>query len=393
MWNFDPTAEQADYDQVPGLRQAWSRFLSDSYESTLYGRQKEDALGELSLWGKTRADLRFYNPLTMPVPAGSVPDNVNWQALPTSYDPQFGGDEDALLSYLDERQHDPSNNIVTRMQDEYCEWRVVRDDAGNIKKIIFTSEPPEYYQFLWDDPYHVGASQTRDLLVALYRERTGNASITLADLMDASGQYDWYNRWNNDYCVHMQQPNNTLGAEINIAARSCILRKSNRGKGTLIKDAQQLIDCAQYGNSQRQSDPNIGAAVNLFARENRFVTLQNPVGLYMTGLDTTGWTAPDGRDPQSFWNVIKGVADTDATRAMIVRAEYSVPDSLVYTVSDIKIGGLNIKYGGHIAAHIQMRLGVLKSAPAALPPPNAIGCYSDQTQNLPMSSLTLRRVR
>jgi hypothetical protein len=34
------------------------------------------------------------------------------------------------------------------MQDEYCEWVVKRDGQNNIKEVIFTSEPPEYYDFV-----------------------------------------------------------------------------------------------------------------------------------------------------------------------------------------------------------------------------------------------------
>lgn len=382
MWRFDPTANQTDFDRVPGLRDAWQRFLNDSYEANLYANfpNNPSVLQELRKWGRSDADIRFYNPLSLPVPEGSEPANVFWRALPTSFDDVFGGDKEALFAFLDERQQFAGR--LTRIQDEYCEWRAVKDQEGRIVRILFTSEPPEYYSFLWDDPYNVGRTQTRELLVELYRERCG-APVELTELADVAGRYNWYNEWNNAHCVHMQQPNNTLGAQINIAARSSIVR-FDTATGQLKTEAQDLIECAEYGDPSRQSDPSIGHAVNLFARENRFVTLENPVGLYMTRLDTDGWDTPDGTDPQEFWKILKGQDDPDPAKAMIARAEFSVPEELGYTVSDIEIGGIAIRFGAEVAEHLEMRIGVLKSPPTDLPEPRPIGCLNEQPQALPV---------
>jgi hypothetical protein len=39
-----------------------------------------------------------------------------------------------------------------RPQDEYCEWRTERHPGtGEITKVTFTSEPPEYWQALHGD--------------------------------------------------------------------------------------------------------------------------------------------------------------------------------------------------------------------------------------------------
>jgi hypothetical protein len=364
MGVFDPTAGQTDFAQVPGLPEAWEKFINERFQRNIAA-----ATSELASNGLSAADLRFYNPLVRPVPAGSTPDNVFWPALPTSFDSQFGGDENALFAYLDSPQ--PDGGRLSRIQDEYNEWTVMKNNQGKITKIIFTSEPPEYYQFLWDDPYQVGQEKTRRLLLKLYRERCENKLVKLTDLAEG-GNYNWYNKWNNQYCVHMQQRNNTLSAQVNIAARSSIVRRGRNGQ--VITDARVLIDCAKYGDPRRQSDPSIGYAANLFVRQNRFITLQNPVGLYMTGLDTAGWSTPDDTDPQKFWNVVKGVKNADHTKAMIARAEFAVPAGKKYTVSEIEIGGIPIRFGAEVAAHIEMRLGVLKSKPVNGPLPGAAGC-------------------
>lgn len=373
MTLLDPTAGLDDFDAIPGLREAWSKNLSDLLDYMNYGGDRGTALFELQKWGCSDSDIRFFNPLSMPIPAGSADSNVPWQALPTSFD-QTHPDKNERYDFLDNPQIDPQQHKRTRVQDEYNEWVVVREN-GKIKKAIFTSEPAAYYEFLANDPYGVGKARTQGLLLDLYRRISGDNTIQLGDLL-RDGRLDNWNKWNNMYCIHMQQPNNTLGAEVNIAARAAILRKDVQ-TGAIKTDAYDLIGCARYGEPQRQSDPSIGSAVNAAVRENRFLTLQNPIGLYMTSLDTRGWTTPDGKDAQQFWQVLRGKADADPLKSRIVRAEFSVPAALGYTVSDIKIGGAPIKYGAQIAAKIGMRLGVTVSPPSNLPPPRAIGCVDD----------------
>jgi hypothetical protein len=384
MWRFDPTANLNDFDRVPGMRDAWNHNMTELYAAMLYSDDPRfhSALLELSKWGKSASDIRFFSPAEREIPAGSIPANVSWSALPTSYDDLFSKRDD-LFAFLDAQQPDQGN--ISRMQDEYCEWTVVRDTANKIIRVIFTSEPPEYYGLLFAPPAGVDPNASQNLLIALYEHALGITGISIKDLMNAQGEYDPYNKYNAQGCIHMQQINNTLGAEVNIAARSSILRA--RG-GKPITDAQGLIKCARYGDEKRQSDPNIGATVNSKASENRFVTLENPVGLYMTGLDTTGWSAPDKADPKTFWTVLRGTDTGNEDRNMIVRAEFSVPNARGYTVSDIAIGGVPIRFGAEIAAHIGMRLGATVGPVSSLAPPRSIGCANDVPVKSLIASLT-----
>jgi hypothetical protein len=249
---------------------------------------------------------------------------------------------------------------MLRNHDEYCEWQVFKE-GGKIKSVVFTCEPPEYCQFLYDPGDASLTDFARTLLIKIYQCRCGSTAIKLSNLetthMDGRVVYNPGNDWNNKFCVHLQQPNNTLGAEINIAARAAIVYKNPANE--VVTNISDLFHCDPFGEPSRGSDPSIGDHVNQFARENRFITLQNPVGLYMTSLDTSGWKTPDDTDAQEFFHVINGRADKDSSKSMIVRAEYSVPASKGYTVSDIKIGGIPIAFGGHIAQHLEMRLGAL----------------------------------
>lgn len=381
MWTFEPTARLKDFDRVRGLKDAWSAFINDLYETHLYGKPDDrtmSALEELQRWGRSDSDLRVYNPASMPIPTSSTLQNVNWSALPTSFDEQFNNTREKFI-YLDARQpftFSDGSSVVTRIHDEYCEWVVKHNSENKITEVIFTSEPPEYYNFMF---YH--SQQSRDLLVDVYREITGDTSITINDLVDSRGEYDWYNGYNNEFAVHMQQPNNTLGAQVNIVSRSCISRVNRLGRP--ITDALGLIGCGRYGDEARQSDPSIGSAINNFARENRFITIENPVGLYMSDVDWKGWETPDATEAQTFWTVQRGSQDNDPNKSYIVRAAYSVPVSKGYTVSDIKIGGEPIEFGAQIAARINVRVGVLVSDPEQIPLPRAIGCTGTVPSPIP----------
>jgi hypothetical protein len=382
MWTFEPTANLDDFDGVPGLRRAWHDFLDRFIDQNIYGYAGWNpdvppgppnvtpfAVEELRRRGATASDLRFYNPTYLAVPPGTSSADVTWNALPTSFDDVFNGDRGKVLAFLDARQRFSADVADTRIQDEYCEWNVEKT-GGKITAVTFTAEPPEYYDFLCNPPAGVNRDDSRRLLVQLYQGITGNPDIQLADLLDAHGNYDRWNRHNNAGCVHMQQPSNTLGAQVNLAVRSAILRRD--AQGHLIKDADQLIRIGRYGNPKRQSDPAIGAKVNSVARDNRFVTLENPVGLYIAGLDTSGWSTPDGTDPRAFWRVVRGKPSDGGTGSTIVRAIYAVPASKGYTVSDIKIGSEPILFGGQIAEDMKMRLGALAGPIASIAAPRAV---------------------
>jgi hypothetical protein len=355
--DFEPTAGLREFG--PKLRKLWHTMINGIFEDRIAVKRNfiANQFSPHLTDAAANAQFRFFNPMS-PSTIALGDANVNWVAFPN------GKNVAPVDRYAHFDGPKPIGNTL-RNQDEYCEWRVVTNDAGQILRVIFTSEPPEYYFFLHDpfDPFRLGnpvldpavQSFARELLVKVYQERCGVTGIKLKDLEDSSGEYDVGNRYNNEHCVHLQFLANTLTAEIDIAASTSIVRSKD---GKVVTDPRVLNKCLEYGEMERRSDPLIGDTVNGAARENRMVTLQNPVGLYMTSLDTRGWTTPDGTDPQSFWTVLKGHVDKDPRRSMIVRAQYAVPASKKYTVSNIKIGGVPITFGGQIAENVHMRLGV-----------------------------------
>src|SRR5262249_23380829 len=108
----------------------------------------------------------------------------------------------------------------------------------------------------------------------------------------AKGGYNFYNKWNTIHgIVHLCAPPNSLTAEIQLGGDATVVRHDSRGR--LVVEPEALICCAAYGGPDRNSDPTIGAAVNALARAGAFITLRNPVGLYMDHVDLTGWETPD----------------------------------------------------------------------------------------------------
>ena len=76
------------------------------------------------------------------------------------------------------------------------------------------------------------------------------------------------------------------------------------------------------------------------------VATDDAPGPYMIDWDDTGWERPDGKPVGDHWRIVRG------TPGAALRLEYEVPASEGYAVSDIRIGGRPIRWGGQLAEHI-----------------------------------------
>ena len=54
-----------------------------------------------------------------------------------------------VATYRDDRGVAFATGENRHVQEEYCEWRVARNAAGKITKVIFVTETPEYWEQLW----------------------------------------------------------------------------------------------------------------------------------------------------------------------------------------------------------------------------------------------------
>jgi hypothetical protein len=315
LTQFDPPAFLDDF--TPPQKAAWSAFISQTIDRELTGNTGH----------------HFYNPTE----TDTAPDVVTtdppifWTAFPRLV--QVNSPSDRVRW----TRADGSREV----QDEYCEWSVEREPTTHkITRVTFTSEGPEY----WSTLARVNPAKVLDL----YRQFV-NPNVQSTDLF-RNGRYNPRNKWNNSTTggvMHLIQPNNTLRAEINIAVAASIVRRIN---GELLTDEQDLINCGQYGQAERFSDPHIGGEINKLARQQTAITIANPVALYIRDLSTAGWVAPDGSNPKDYWQIVRG------TPQLGLRAVYEVPPGKGFVVSDITINGNPIEFGAQIADFITIKI-------------------------------------
>lgn len=307
---FDTPASIRDLPAGSAFYQAWHLFLAGQLDDTRAGTGT--ATGE------------FYD-------ASQVDVNVLaeralvWMAFP----------RESVVRHRDDRRAafvEADADVAARNpQNEYCEWHVTRNAAGKITKVVFVTESPEYWDQLWatDPPTVVNLYQT---LV--------DPAATQADLTGAGGAYNKFNLFNTTKgIVHLIQPINTLIAAIGLTEGS-----------VATGSARDNYEATPPG-LKTSVDPRVNFDIGALARTGLSLTLRDPIGLYITGYDDTGWTRPDGRPVGNYWSIVRG------RPGQILRLEYAVPPGLGFVVGDIRIGGRRIEWGGQIAEHVTCTVG------------------------------------
>jgi hypothetical protein len=372
LTRYDTPAFLADFNGIPGQLEAWNRAVSAWFDQII--------ANDRAAFGG--APLQYYNAATFDPGGVAVEQAVTWNAFPKELLRRYGRERALVLAdrlWPIERYGNPSpdpddttgtSGVLYRPQEEYCEWHVLRDpDSSRIQRVTFSSEPPEYWQALAGivpgnteqpiaDQHFPG---DRALLLSLYRDLVSpqvqmDDLIPTADILDAKGEivapkgvYNIYNKWNTTHGIaHLHSPPNSLVAEIQLGADATI--RYTDPKGRLLVEPDALIAYARFGGSNRNSDPTIGSSVNALARLGAYVTLRNPVGLYMDHIDLSGWQAPDGGGVADCIHMVRGVP------GMIERMAVEVPSSRGFAVSDLRIAGVPIRYGGQIAECITVKL-------------------------------------
>lgn len=256
--------------------------------------------------------------------------------------------------------------------DEYCEMGILRNTAGNIKKIHFTCENPEYYWTLWNiDP---------DLVLKIYKETLENDNIKLEDLylrdknndsviVKATGRpaYNPINKWNNGTAMtaneggamHLTSSPNELSAEIVLAGGAALLRADVPAN----KIANSLICCSEYGRRFRNSDPHIGQNVYQVVDLGMKVSLVNPVGLYLQepqyNYIQLPKNAPKGAKVEDCFRVVRGKKkDKNYPNNMILHLVMEVPASWPadITLNDFSVLDSPLVYGSQVLQTMEVQL-------------------------------------
>lgn len=411
---FDPPANQSDLASQPEkdeqLRTEWSNSVNRWTQTAILGDP----------WTSLNDNNRsyYFNPLETDVPQGTSA-LISWVAFPNRILISFSNSSVSEQMGFAEGVHvdgtfgppPPVNGVAYRpggprgWQDEYCEWIATRNDAGQITKIDFTCENPEYWFTLWRISPETVLSLYRELvdpsvqLEDLYlREDNGNPVVDRATGLPA---YDPTNKWNNQPsagaktgAVHLISPPNTLGAEIYLAAAATLLRDDP--PGTPVTDPAKLIECSSYGTANRNSDPHIGATVNnVILGGGTKVTLQNPVGLYIQMPDFSTYELPDdpklpaNAQPSDCWQIIRGQESIQGFEGnFILHARFALPQAWIdagvsFTVSDITIEGNPIQFGAQLAQTFQIALRGLVLSSSTFPAEPHQPCVRNNPNPLP----------
>lgn len=264
-----------------------------------------------------------------------------WMAFPR--DVLMPNRDDRLAAWIAADRTPGGDTGNRRVQNEYCEWRVKRNPAGKITRVTFTTEAPEYWEALW--------AVSRLRVVELYQSLV-NPAVVEADL-HIGGVYQRRNRWNDaDGIVHLMQDINTLGAALGLAQGSAdTLPPLFTGVPPPSPPSPDAIDNHEMpGFADTSVDPRVKYDVAALVRKPLSVTLREPIGLYITGYDDTGWTKPDGSPVGNYWRIIRG------SPGQILHLAYQVPAAAGFVVGDIRIGGRRIEWGGQIAEHVTVTI-------------------------------------
>lgn len=350
-FQYAPPAGQNDLAGRPNEQAflvGWSNLIGEQFRARV--RALKATLGQPPL---------FFSELDVPLPPGSAAKPVPWVGFPRPLMVRFDGDRAKALAeaevpstrLLGFQEPALTTPVLTRFrqQDEYLEWVPLKKN-GKVIGFAFTAEGPEYWEHL--------ASFDKDVVLALYEGFAGR-TVSWSELSFShdvwgegangvapiyqAGDYNPYNTVNLEECAaHLTHPANTLGAEIDLAAKATIQRKDATGQA--LSERRRLACGSDFGDPNRNSDPGIGLAVNLTVRGGVSLTLANPVGLYIRAFDEGRISDKNGNALNGWWKITRGVTGRG------LRAEFRPPDGSALTLADVRVGNNEpLTTGGQLA--------------------------------------------
>ncbi|MDO5980568.1 hypothetical protein [Flavivirga spongiicola] len=347
------------------LQKLWQSELSRLFEEGIKRAKNEVSPPSNDAW--------MFNPI-LEGDANTVKKKIDWNAFPKNLTTMYASKIKAW------REGDKSRGN----QDEYCEWEVVRDQVDNkIIRVTFTTETPDYFEFLFNnDP---------KLLLDIYHKHV-STKVKIGDLTSGNGKYKRINIWNTPEIInkrgvllHMIGPN-SFSAAVDLSAEATW--PSVDLNGNIISDEQQLIDCRNYGDAGRHSDPHIGAEINALIRQGNIISLAAPSGLYIDNIDLTGFDVPDGLEASDLMTIVRGDQNN------MLRVVFQVPKDSGFKLGDVKIDGTHIQFGGQIAEKITIRvMGIAKNTPNIAPSIDCSGTIQNPISPISFVPLALDSTR
>lgn len=288
------------------------------------------------------------------------PRRIPWLASPqTVYDHR---EREAARIQVDS----PANRSNAGVgQNEYSEWFTRVDPDGVVTQVDFTTELPDYWNFLGTvlTPREVG-----DIYRQLY------PAAVDADLRSGT-DYDPLNVWNTTRgAMHLIGDINTLSPDaLGVIAGAIPWRFNAAGE---VIDVQ---DCVARRGSVFHADPTISANINRMAREGRAITIDDPFGVYIFGIDTEGWVCPDGSDPAALVTYSRGTPP--------MHARVAPPPGARFRLGDVTIGGVPIRFGSQIAERTTVGITMLVGPPGEFAFATGVNCAEEIAMPRPAGAM------
>jgi hypothetical protein len=264
------------------------------------------------------------------------------------------------------------------LQEEYLEWRVVRDDSGRIERVEMTTEFPEYWEVL-------AAWQPEDTL-ALVAELAGADSVPAEEIY---GDHDplssgstpkarlgafrarmtgrrgipasSYNNGRDAICF-MIQGANTLPALVQLvaaAASPLFVEDEHSGELRPMSGSEAIADGNQAAVPCRNSDPTVVEKIVAAACAGRKLALDDPIGIYIQSVQHQRLRQPDQSEVPVEWFEFGrgvGVEDSPDGRIRYQRLVFEVPaEENGLAVGDlVDVDGRKIEHGSQVADLVQL---------------------------------------
>ncbi|MEM8993937.1 MAG: hypothetical protein AAGF23_04015 [Acidobacteriota bacterium] len=291
---------------------------------------KRDALRaawDAALTPLLSASTDFYDPKVTAI-GDAKPVKVEWTAFPKQSEDRGGADR---FEHADGRQP------AAQRQWEYCEWCVQRNAAGDIVRATFTTEDINYWRALWQvDPACV---------LQLYRFHvSGNVQMDDLRLPSDPTAYNPFNKWNTGD-EYTPTGGGSMHMIVGINHYPAAIR--------LVKNAAASPEDAPRFDANRADPVVILATSRVVGRLGLRLSFSDPVGVYLQEPAFHRFelplSAPPDLEVKDLWRVVRG----KRSLGQGLRAVFSVPKDLGFTVSDIRIDGEPIRFGSQIATTVQ----------------------------------------
>jgi hypothetical protein len=270
------------------------------------------------------------HPYLLPAPDRRTRQAVatDWTALPVRVERCLG--RERALALLDGRRD---------LQEEYAEWRTVRDAGGKLVRVELTTELRDYWRVLAEHE----PERAADIVGGL----TGHAPPDVARL----------GRLNDgrDGICFMTHRNNDLAALARLAAAAAMPCAADGRRATAREVIALLGDAALAG---RASDPVVVETLGRLAGERRLVALADPAGVLVAGVQHARLRTPGGEPVPRDW-----FATSRGGRRLV----FAVPAGEGFAAGDLVDAATErpIRHGAQIAELVQLRLPLRASAPGA----------------------------